>query len=114
MSNCRSLVVALAGLAIAPAVLARDIHYGAVADPAVLACDDLHWHGNNAESSKCYANLLGDDSPAAAKAEASWALNNLKQANEWFRVAVGGRPAITRPRCAGETCLQPRTTMPKR
>ena len=77
--------------ALGPAA-ARDIHYGAVADAAVVACDRSHWRGEIESSRLCYANLLRDDVPAAAKAEAAWALNNLQQANEWFRAALGAAP----------------------
>lgn len=88
---CRTAVV-VAGLAIASTGFSRDIHYGAVTDPAVLECDRLHWHGSRQEASMCYANLLREEIPAAVKAEASWALNNLKQANEWFRAAMADAP----------------------
>mgnify|MGYP000160948112 CR=1 FL=1 len=75
----------------APAV-ARDIHYGAVADPAVLECDQQHWRGEVAAARLCYANLLRAEQPAATKAEAAWALNNLQQSNTWFREAVAAAP----------------------
>lgn len=74
------------------AAAARGIHYGSVADPAVFECDQLEWRGQVTESRLCYANLLRDEVPAATKAEAAWALNNLKQANEWFRTAMQEAP----------------------
>lgn len=77
--------------ALSPAA-ARDIHYGAVVDPAVVECDRSHWRGAIESSRLCYANLLRDDLPAATKAEAAWALNNLQQANEWFRTALAAAP----------------------
>ena len=77
--------------ALSPAA-ARNIHYGAVVDPAVVACDRSHWRGEIESSRLCYANLLRDDVPPATKAEAAWALNNLQQANEWFRAALAATP----------------------
>jgi tetratricopeptide (TPR) repeat protein len=72
---------------------ARDIHYGAVADPAILECDRRHWRGAIDDSRLCYASLLRDETPAAIKAEAAWALKNLQQSNEWFRRAMAENPA---------------------
>ena len=92
MTDPRRIVVLVAGLTCAAAGVARDIHYGSVTDPAVLECDESYWRGRNQEAALCYANLLREESAAAVKAEASWALNNLKQANEWFRAAMAARP----------------------
>jgi len=71
---------------------ARGIHYGAVTEPAVVQCDRLQWRGRLDESRLCYANLLRATASAATKAEAAWALNNLQQANEWFRTAMAETP----------------------
>ena len=43
--------------AVAPAA-ARGIHYGAVVDEAVLACDRLHWAGATERSIPCYQDVL--------------------------------------------------------
>lgn len=91
MTSARLIVVLAAGLACAGA-FARDIHYGAVTDPEILECDAKHWRGRVDESALCYANLLRSETPASTKAEAAWALNNLKQANEWFRAAMAESP----------------------
>jgi tetratricopeptide (TPR) repeat protein len=82
----------LAVLALSAAASARGIHYGAVAEPAVVECDQQHWRGRVEESRLCYANLLRAETPASIKAEAAWALNNPKQANEWFRTAMSETP----------------------
>jgi tetratricopeptide (TPR) repeat protein len=71
---------------------ARGIHYGAVTDPAILDCDQLQWRGQTEKSRLCYAELLRSTTPSSTKAEAAWALNNLKQANEWFRAATVESP----------------------
>jgi len=87
------LVIAALVLIAAPVIVhGRGIHYGAVANPAVVECDQLHWRGQLEEARLCYANLLRHDTPAATKAEAAWAQGNLKQANEWFRAAMAESP----------------------
>ena len=86
------ILIVIVLVALPAAVSARGIHYGAVTDPAVLECDRLHWRGQLEDSRLCYANLLRIETPAAIKAEAAWALNNLKQANEWFRSAMAENP----------------------
>ena len=88
--RCVALLSLLLG-ALSPAA-ARDIHYGAVVDPAVVECDRSHWRGEIETARLCYANLLRDEVSAATKAEAAWALNNLQQANEWFRAALAAAP----------------------
>ena len=88
----RTLIALCALLGLAAQAAARDIHYGAVSDAAVLECDRRHWSGDIEASRLCYANLLRDDTPAATKAEAAWALNNLQQSNTWFRQAMAEAP----------------------
>ncbi len=93
MAGSKRIIVALCALlGLAAQATARDIHYGAVADAAVLECDRRHWSGDIEASRLCYANLLRDATPAAIKAEAAWALNNLQQSNTWFREAMAEAP----------------------
>ncbi len=66
---------------------ARDIHYGAVTDAALLECDRAEWSGQRETALGCYTNLLAVGS-AAIRAEAAWALGDLKTANRWFREAA--------------------------
>jgi tetratricopeptide (TPR) repeat protein len=84
----------LAGILLAACALAaaRPIHYGAVTDPAVLACDRLEWRGRADEAERCYRALLTGEGPAAGKAEAAWALNDRQAANRWFRRAAADAP----------------------
>ena len=79
---------------------ARDIHYGAVDNPELLACDALHWQGKLADSGICYRNILGSSLPPAIRAEAAWALGDLQLANNLFRAANNENPddAATRVR----------------
>jgi tetratricopeptide (TPR) repeat protein len=72
---------------------ARDIHYGAVADADVVACDRLHWTGQVDASRNCYADLLRNSGSLSARAEAAWALKDLQTANTWFQQAMRLDPA---------------------
>jgi tetratricopeptide (TPR) repeat protein len=85
-------ILTVACLVLPADATARGIHYGAVTDPAILNCDQMQWRGETEQSRFCYAELLRSTTPAAAKAEAAWALSNLKQANEWFRDAMADSP----------------------
>jgi tetratricopeptide (TPR) repeat protein len=85
-------MLAVSCLVLPASATARGIHYGAVTNPEILNCDQMHWRGETEQSRFCYAELLRSTTPAAAKAEAAWALSNLKQANEWFRVAMAESP----------------------
>ncbi len=71
---------------------AREIHYGAVTDADVVACDRLHWRGRVEESRNCYAKVLRSSAILAARAEAAWALNDLQAANSWFQQAMREHP----------------------
>ena len=71
---------------------ARDIHYGAVDNPELLACDALHWRGRLSESDTCYRNILGSSLAAGIRAEAAWALNDMQLANNLFRAANNENP----------------------
>lgn len=74
------------------AATTRDIHYGAIDDSRLQQCDQQHWHGLIAESANCYREILASDAPAAIKAEAAWAHNDLQQANRWFQQALRESP----------------------
>ena len=66
---------------------ARGIHYGAVEDLALLACDRLDWSGKPQEAQRCYADLLQTSQDVLVLAEAAWARGDLQTANEYFRNA---------------------------
>ena len=88
----RALTLLLALLTGHATAVARDIHYGAVTDVDLVACDQLHWHGQVEESRTCYADLLRSSSLLAVKAEAAWALKDLQTANSWFQQAMRENP----------------------
>ena len=71
---------------------ARDFHYGAVDHPDLIACDRLYWRGETAESTVCYKRLLQSRAPLPIKAEAAWALNDLKTANRLFQQILSEQP----------------------
>ena len=71
---------------------AREIHYGAIIDADVIACDRLHWRGQIAASANCYAALLRSSDRPAVRAEAAWALHDLQAANSWFAQAMRENP----------------------
>ncbi|MDH4073429.1 MAG: hypothetical protein OEV41_10020, partial [Gammaproteobacteria bacterium] len=91
MATDSRLLPLLLFVAIAPSA-ARDIHYGAVDDPRLAACDDHRWHGRLAEANGCYRELLGSDAPSAVRAEAAWAENDRQLANRLFREAAAASP----------------------
>jgi len=70
----------------------RDIHYAAIADADLLACDQSHWRGDVGESASCYGKLLRNSDLAGIRAEAAWALNDLQAANSWFQQAQRTSP----------------------
>lgn len=70
----------------------RDIHYGAIADAELLACDQAAWRGSGDEAATCYRTLLRDSDSAGIRAEAAWALNDLQAANSWFQQALRTDP----------------------
>ena len=69
----------------------RGIHYGAVTDPDVLACDRQQWQGETDVARQCYADLMRTSDSLAARAEAAWALNDLQAANTFFQQAMALR-----------------------
>jgi tetratricopeptide (TPR) repeat protein len=72
-------------------LLARGLPYGAVSNAALQRCDAMEWSGQRNAAADCYRALLpGND--GAVRAEAAWALGDLRSANEWFSGAVRVRP----------------------
>jgi len=86
----RRMVRTLAAVAAMAACLpapARPLHYGAVGDDALAACDAQAWRGDEDAADRCYEALLAGSLPAAIRAEAAWALGDLHAANRLFRAA---------------------------
>ena len=55
-------------------------------------CDDHMDHGRRTEARGCYVALIDSTTDAAVQAEAYWALDDYKRANELFRDAVKAQP----------------------
>lgn len=91
MHNNLPALMLLAGLCAASAD-ARDLHYGAVTDPALLECDAQAWRGQREEARACYRSLLQRNVASAIRAEAAWALGDMKAANGWFQQAANEQP----------------------
>jgi tetratricopeptide (TPR) repeat protein len=88
-------MMALLLLAIEPAS-ARGIHYGAVTDKALMACDLQQWRGQREAATRCYKALFSSIKELGIRAEIAWALGDIKTANELFGAAIKQRstPAL--------------------
>src|SRR5690606_12943446 len=87
---------------------AREYHYGALDNPALLACEDLQWSGQRDAASNCYRQLSANLQEAPQiRAEALWALGDLQTANSLFQRAVESSPEDPQVRLRwGELYLQ--------
>ena len=103
---CLSLTLLVLQLNALPAS-ARQIHYGAIDDPQLLACDKLAWAGQQQQAGSCYRELLQQTTDVAIQAEISWALGDVKNANSLFQSAVKLNPDNARTRLRwGELFMQ--------
>ncbi len=93
LASCIGCLLLAAGLQ----VQARDIHYGAISDARLAACDALEWRGRRDEAGACYRGLAGTGD-VAIRAEAMWALGDLKSANQLFQQAANAQPRSSRVR----------------
>ena len=82
-----SLLLALAAL---PACAGQDPQLGKRPD-ALKPCDEQWERGKRVEARHCYSALAASND-AFARAEAWWALGDLKRANEVFRAAIEADP----------------------
>jgi tetratricopeptide (TPR) repeat protein len=89
-------LLALAALHCVPAV-AVDIDYDARRNAALRRCDESQHHGRVEEARNCYRPLLQDRN-ALVRAEAAFALGDLRSANELFRAAVAADERAVLPR----------------
>ena len=85
-------------LATASTCFARPADYGLLGDPELAACDGRHWRGEREAARGCYQQLLQSTASAAIRAEAAWALGDLKTANLLFRRAVENQPEVVATR----------------
>ena len=91
------VAAALLALSAPAAVHASDIDYDSARSPALRSCDEALHHGRSADAQACFRPLLRDGD-ALTRAEAAFALDDLRTANDLFRAAVDAQPRATRPR----------------
>jgi cellulose synthase operon protein C len=91
------LVFALLGMLSAP-LFAQEIDYDDRRSPALRRCDDPLLRGQTEPARRCYQALLRGSADLLTRAEANWALGDLKAANELFRQAVAATPRAVLPR----------------
>jgi tetratricopeptide (TPR) repeat protein len=89
-------LLALVGLHSVP-VHAVDIDYDSRRSAALRRCDEPQHHGRVEEARNCYRPLLQDRNPLV-RAEAAFALGDLRSANELFRAAVAADEKAVLPR----------------
>ena len=82
----------LLALIVVNAATARPIHYGAVTDTALLACDQDYWRGRVEEATICYETIVVSSADPEIRAEAAWALGDLHEANSLFQAALRDKP----------------------
>ena len=66
--------------------------YSGERDPGLLECDKLKWTGQSTTAEGCYATLRSTSNSAYLRAEAEWALGDLKAANSLFGQAIVADP----------------------
>ncbi|HEY7639640.1 MAG TPA: tetratricopeptide repeat protein [Steroidobacteraceae bacterium] len=77
--------------------VAQSIDYDPRRASELRACDEHQYRGRVEQARTCYSQLL-NSSNAITKAEAAWALGDLKQANEIFRDVTKANPRAVQPR----------------
>lgn len=86
----------LLGLGLALSVVhsaaGREPLYGALDHPGLLECEELQWSGRLQAARSCYSTLLSGSRPPEIRAEAAWALEDVKTANSLFQTAVERSP----------------------
>jgi len=77
------------------------IHYETDREPELRACDDRAYRGDKDAAEACYAALLEDDERRVVRADAAFALGDVRTANRLYREATAGNvDAVARTRWA--------------
>lgn len=66
--------------------------YSGERDPGLLECDKLKWTGQSTAADRCYGTLRANSASTYLRAEAEWALGDLKAANSLFGQAIVAEP----------------------
>ena len=90
---CSTLVAATLGsllLCFAPTSRAAslDFDYDPRRATSLRTCDEHRYRGRTAQANDCFERLLASPADALVRAEAAWALGDVRQANALFREAV--------------------------
>lgn len=90
----RTLQHALAAttLLAASTAAAYTIDYSGERDPALLPCDQFYWSGEQEQAQQCFTDLIFETTDIFVQAEASWALGDVRRANNLFATAVTQNP----------------------
>lgn len=89
-ASCMCATLCMLGAPLAGAVYAQVIDYDPGRSGELRPCDDHRYRGRQADARACYDRLLQSDSELV-RAEAAWALGDLRGANERFRSLVRER-----------------------
>jgi cellulose synthase operon protein C len=95
--NKFALGYALSLLAVAPYAVAQPIDYDPRRGAELRACDEHRYRGRVDEARQCYIRLL-NGANVVTQAEATWALGDLRSANELFRRSVQANERAAQPR----------------
>lgn len=88
----------LALLSPGAAVLAFAIDYSADRPAELRACDTDRLAGRRADATRCFATLLAGSDDLRIRAEAAWALEDYRSANQFFQTAIDEYPEDPRLR----------------
>src|SRR6187549_1346609 len=86
--NLASLLLLAALVGAGGSARAQEFDYDPQRPATLRACDDNRDHGKTTEARTCYEQLLRSQSDLLIQAEAAWALDDVRRANDLFRQAV--------------------------
>lgn len=89
MKRCLLFLLSLAPL---PSAFALDFDGDPQRAQALRSCDAERDQGRQVPARRCYQALIGSAAPVVVRAEAQWALGDLRAANELFRQAAAAAP----------------------
>ena len=87
-----SLLLGCATLAASGLCLSYSYDYSGNREASLLECDKLHWSGQSTAADSCFATLLATANSDYIRAEAQWALGDVRTANTLFGRALVAEP----------------------
>jgi tetratricopeptide (TPR) repeat protein len=97
-SDVKVLLMCASVALFATAARAQEIDYDPGRAAELRPCDDHRYHGRVAQARGCYDALLRSSTSNLVRAEAAWAVGDVKSANEYFRSATQADERAVRPR----------------